>query len=56
MGEKAKSQHLSVVMSDEEKERLRKLAEEEERTMSQLASKLIREGMDKLEAQKKAKE
>lgn len=47
---------VTAIVSPEDKERLKKLAEEDKRTMSQLASKLIQEGMDRIEAEKKAKE
>lgn len=43
----AKKTNLNITITDEDKERLRQLAEIEERTMSQLAARFIREGLDR---------
>lgn len=50
------SETIGIVVSKELKERLRKLAEEDERTMSQLGGKFIREGVERMEAKKKENE
>ncbi|MBD2432895.1 MULTISPECIES: ribbon-helix-helix domain-containing protein [Fischerella] len=42
---------VTVVLTQEEKERLQRLAESQDRTLSYLAGKFIREGMAKTEAQ-----
>lgn len=45
----ARSPNLNITLSAESKERLRRLAQAEKRTMSQLAALLIDEGIDRLE-------
>jgi predicted transcriptional regulator len=45
----AKSPHLNIIISDQDKERLKKLAIVAERSMSQLAAIAIREYLDRYE-------
>lgn len=45
----ARNPNLNITLSAESKERLKRLAELQKRTMSQLAALLIEEGMDSLE-------
>lgn len=49
MTQMPRSPNLNITLSAESKERLRRLAESQKRTMSQLAALLIEEGMDRLE-------
>ena len=48
----AKSPTLNVIISEEDKERLRRLAVADKRSMSQLAAIAIQEYLDKAEATK----
>ena len=49
----AKSPTLSVIISEEDKERLKRLAMAEKRSVSQLAAIAIQEYLDKAEANQK---
>jgi hypothetical protein len=40
---------ISVIVTLEEKERLKRLADRQERSISQMAAILLREGLDRLE-------
>lgn len=46
---------INVLMTDQEAEDLKQLADKEERSVSQMAGILIREGMDKRSEQEKQK-
>lgn len=46
----AKSPNLSVIISQEDKERLKRLAVAEKRSVSQLAAMAIQEYLDRVEA------